>query len=333
MNQLINEKSRRGTILLCLLAALAVPVYLYGMRPLVIAAVAVATALVCDFVFNRFFHLPKYWEWDTTSVISALVISLLMPASIDYYVVVIAVVSGLLVGKYVFGGTGHCLFNPAALGVAVVALSFPESMFRFPLPGSALSLAPTIGEQPGIIFASSPASVLTVGGTPKINSYDLLMGNFPGEMGVTCVLVLIAALLFLSLRRMIAYKAVATALVTMAVFAAVFPRVSTGRTDSVIFELTSGMVLFGLIFMASEPGLTPRSGFGQVLYGFTLALLTMLFRKAGALNVEFVFVLLAVNAVSTQFDRLADGICDKIKHVFFIKKGGDQHAETVLPEA
>ena len=45
--------------------------------------------------------------------------ALMMPASVPYYVVVVAVLAGDLLGKEVFGGVGCYPFHPVAVGYAI----------------------------------------------------------------------------------------------------------------------------------------------------------------------------------------------------------------------
>ena len=299
--------------ILALLAMLVVPVYFFGPRPAVVAAVAVVTALLMELVFKRWlFHLKRVERHDYSSVVTALVVTMLMPASVDYALVALAVASGLLIGKYAFGGTGHNIFNPAALGVAIVGISFPDQVLQYPTPGSWLSLAPHLTDGAGVSYATSPASVMSVGGTPQISTFSLLLGDYPGAIGATCVIALAAVVLFLCLRRAISFRITAAFLFTVACYACLFARTSTGRMNSVIFEITSGVLLFGVIFMASDPHTSPVTAIGQLLYGVFLGLVTMLFRSAGALDIEFVFVLLFANALAGEFDRLSDWLCRSI---------------------
>lgn len=303
--------------MLCLLAVMIVPVYLYGARPLVICFWAMVTAFLCDLIFKKLFHLPKV-KGDWSSIITALSIALMLPATVDYFVVVVAVVSGLLLAKYVFGGTGNNIFHPAALGLAVVSLSFSEQVFSFPAPKTMLSLEASIWQDPGIVYATSPASVLNVGGTPRIDWFDILLGNFAGPMGATCVLALCAILLYFCIRKIISYKIVLSSLITVVLYAMAFPRLVTGTVNSIVYELISGVFLFALAFIACDRDLTPKKTSGQILYGFVLAMLLMIFRTVGSLDVEVVFVLLVMNALSKEFDQYGEGIVKGVRKLLHI---------------
>lgn len=303
-------------ILSALVVMMIVPVYFFGARPLLVMAIAISTALLCDLIFKKLlFKFPKTSSFDLSSVITALIVTLLMPASIDYFIVISAVFWGLLIGKYVFGGTSKNIFNPAAVGVAIVAISYPSQLLKYPATSQILPLASNLDQHANVFFLSSPAYTLGVGGTPQINLLSLLLGDFPGMMGATCMVILLGVGLFLCVSRVISYRVILSSCVTLAMYAFLFPRSTTGRVDSMIFEFTSGVFLFGVIFMASAPHTFPHTRNGEVLYGIFLSLAMMLFRTFGAIEVEFLFVLLFSNALVTEFDRLGDWLSGLISRI------------------
>lgn len=313
MKRTIITSDKCNYVLVSLLILMAIPIYFYGPRAAIIAGIALVTAFVCEMIGKRwFFHLPQTERYDFSSAVTAMIITLLLPPTVDYYIVIIAVVVALFIGKYAFGGTGKNIFNPAALGVAVVGISFPDQVITFPVPGSSIPLDFHIPETADILFQPSFASTLKLGGTPSIDRMDLFLGNFPGAMGATCIIVLVIIGLLLCISKVISFRIILSSLLTVAAFAAVFPRLNTGRVNSMIFELTSGVLLYGIIFMASDPYTSPLTSIGQVLYGVFLAFLTMLFRQIDSLEIEFVYVVLFANAFAKEFDRLSDFLREKI---------------------
>lgn len=93
----------------------AMAVYLYGARVAALCLVAVVTANLCDRIVALLRGLP-YDKTENSSLPIAMILTLLFPASISYYVVVVAVASAVLIGKAAFGGYGVYPFNPSALG-------------------------------------------------------------------------------------------------------------------------------------------------------------------------------------------------------------------------
>ena len=272
-------QSRCVRLFTALLLLCPVPICLYGGRAALLLVIGLLCAFLCDLIFRPLFGLERK-KRDLSSYITALLITLLLPVSISWYGVICGVVTGLLIGKYLFGGTGRNIFNPAALGVAIVSLAFGSNALSYPVLGQNLGLEPVL-DTSSITFATSPASVLTVGGTPSVSYTDLLLGSFSGAMGVTCI-------------------------------AALFPRVPAGILPSMIYELSSGILLFGILFLASDPVSGPNNSWGQVFYGIGIGVGVMCFRYVGALETDLCFVLLLASPLSKEFDRLGGRLSHKI---------------------
>lgn len=298
-------------IIICLLAVMVMPIYLYGSRVIWLAIASVATAIIVEFICNRIAGSRSIPKGDKTCIITALVVVLLFPATVPVWIVVVSVIISLVIAKHPFGGTSHNTFNPAAVGVAFAAICWPEQVLKYPLPGAAIDMANAAAIQ----YGTSPASVMRVGGTPKIDYFDVLLGKFAGPMGTTCMIVLGACLVYLLIRKTISYKAVLPALVVVALSAVLLPRVMTGRVSSLVFEFCSGALVFGLIFMTSDPTTMPNTGGGQVLYGTGLGVILMLFRHFGRVEVEFVYGILLANIFEIPCDRYAEMIITGVKRL------------------
>ena len=113
--------------------------FLYGVRPLLLCGAALLTGNLCDRLVSLL-RRRVYRAGDFSNESFALIIALLMPATVDWYVVIMAVLAGVLIGKEVFGGYGSYPFNPAAVGYAVAAVSWPEQVFRYPQPYTSIPL-------------------------------------------------------------------------------------------------------------------------------------------------------------------------------------------------
>ena len=96
---------------------LCVSCYLYGLRPLLLCGFAVLMGNLCDRLISLLRH-RVYQAGDYSNESFALVITLLMPATVDWYVLAAAILAGALIGKEVFGGYGSYPFHPAAPGDA-----------------------------------------------------------------------------------------------------------------------------------------------------------------------------------------------------------------------
>lgn len=300
---------------ICLMAVplLGMAWFYYGLRPVLMGAVAFVLGSLCDrlvCLLRRRPHLPQ----DYSSECFALLIALLLPPACSWYVLVAAVLAGVLVGKEVFGGYGSYPFHPAAVGFAVAAVSWPEEVFRYVAPGTKLPL----WDASGVATTRSISEVLQNGGLPSVSGLEMVVGNYAGAIGTTALLVILACALYLLVRRDIGLYAPLGYLAACAAIAFVFPRqtVLAGtslfatlgpRLNLVRYELMSGGLLFGAVFLVNEPFTTPRQHRGgRFLYGILLGAMTMGFRYYGAYSSSICFALLAINGISEWLDGMID---------------------------
>lgn len=283
-------------VVLCTLCLM--PIYLYGLSALWLILTAVVTAVAAEYICLRIRGIKRFEKGDFSYLITALITALLLPASAPLWTAAVAVAFGLCIAKHPFGGRGVNIFNPAAAGVAFVTICWPELLTKYPIPFSAANGT--------FSYGTSPASTLRVGGTPKIELFDVLLGRFAGPMGATFMIVIAACLLFLLFRRTACLRAILPAVLVVGIFAVLFPRLTTGRFNSLELEFASGALVFGLTFMVSDPATLPDKKGGQIVYGFLIGVLTVILRCFGAYDAEFVYALLLANALSSSCDRYAN---------------------------
>lgn len=286
-------------MLLTLFAVLAMSIYLYGIRVLIMTAVTVLAALLFDYACMRLLGKPKGERVDAHTVITGLIFTLCLSAITPYWVALYGMVFAIVVAKFPFGGNGKNIFNPAAVGLAFCAISFPGYLFQYPAPYTHISLIDPLSTP----LVSSPGFVLQAGGNPNINYMNTLLINYSGPIGATALLVIGACALYLMIRKTIKWRVVFSAVIAFSLLAFLFPRTSADSLHSVAYELVSGIFAFAVVFMASDPVTSPRTSRGQVLYGVFIGLGTMLVRYLGSTEMAVLFPLLLANALAPAFDR------------------------------
>ena len=293
------------------LPLLVMACYLYGARPAVLCAAAVVTATVCDYLVAWLRGFQRD-QTENSSVPAALVMTLLLPATIPYYVVVTATAVLVLVGKAAFGGWGNYPFHLSALGYCTAAVSWPEHIFQYPVPYTDIGVFST----ENATMADSAFHSLSVGGMPNVRMTSLLLGNYAGPMGTTAILVIIACAMYFWMRREIDLAIPAGFLLTCFLVALVFPRIGNVweatslyeqfylRYQSVKYELLTGAMLYASVFLINDPSTRPRNRRAYFAYGAVLGLTTMAFRYFGSYDIGVCFAILLVNALSGCLDRL-----------------------------
>ena len=279
--------------------------YFYGARPLLLCGIALLTGNLCDRLVALLRH-RVYTNKDLSNESFSLIIALLMPATVDIYVLVVAVLAGVLIGKEVFGGYGSYPFNPAAVGYAVAAVSWPEQVFRYPQPYTNIPL----WDATGVPVSSTISDTLRSGGSLNISAISLGLGEYAAPMGTGAALILLACGLFLWLQKDVRLGASVSFVVTCALIAFLFPR-QVGvngvdialRLQCVRDELLTGAILFSAVFLINEPYTCVHHRMGRVLYGVLVGVVSMGFRYYGVYETGVCFALLAVNSVSAWIDR------------------------------
>lgn len=294
--------------------------FYWGPKVFVLALVAVVTARLCDRL-AAMLRGRRYDSTENSSVAFALIIVLMMPATVRFRVVISAVIVAVLVAKEAFGGYMSYPFNPAAVGWCVAAVSWPSSVMQYPAPTGWLTLKNATWPQivslwnfENVALQEGPSATLRSGGLPKIDFWNLLLGNYALPLGIGATLVIAACALYLLVRGRLPLLAPAAMLLVVVLIAFFFPRYSDIsfatfpydvmlRLQVVKYEVLGGSMLFAAVFLVPEPATLPKNPLSQLIYGALLGVGVMMFRYFGNYASGTCFAFLIVNAISGYFDR------------------------------
>jgi NADH oxidoreductase complex rnfABCDGE type, D subunit len=243
-------------------------------------------------------------------LVSALIFALVSPAATNpgymiYPVLILGSAFGLIIGKFVFGGTGKNIFNPAAVGMVFAKLCFgrfyiyPNNNYypSYDITAGATPLGPVnYGDK---VFDMSQYSLL-----------DLFLGRCPGTIGEVFKITILLGLVYMLIRHTIDWRITFTYLGVFAInmLVAGFILQGSGKyTDFnafnyMTYHLLSGGLLFGAVFMATDPVTAPLTRPGKVLYGIILGSLTAIIRLFAAYPEGCVFSILLANMMTSVID-------------------------------
>ena len=320
-------RSVYGDQLVCLSALLIMGVWRWGWRALAICILSVLVSMIADWLCC---HLTKktYNPKDLSTVVSGMCLGLLMPATVGYGYVAFG--AALAMGiKHIFGGKDNYIFNPACLSYTFLTVCWPSQVLMFPKLGEQI---PVFGQYTGTLSTGLESNMIRLGAPLELSSGDVLMGNFLGPVGTTHVLILVVCGLVLMFRRALSPT------ITFVIFGAflagsfLFPAYDD-IASAIVIELVCGNVLFGVIFLASDPQTMPKTFLGKIYYGVIIGILLVIFRHLAQTETSFVFVLLIANAVSLHIDRFADGTIASVKHLLLWMKTSSGSFERVRNQA
>ena len=289
---------RFSAYLFSVVPILGIAVYFYGLRPLIMVSIAVIISIVSDFLVS-IMRKRRYEGRDFSSIMFAVAFVLMLSASARYSIVIYGTIFTLFI-KHAFGEYSGCIFQPAAFGFVASAICWPDEIFRYPQTFSNIG----IGADSGALLYDGPAFTIKNGGIPTtIDRVDYLLGNHPGPMGATVCIILFAILLFLISCKVMTWHVPFIYLLTVAVYAFVFPRLAVPRIESVMYEVFSGVIAFSAVYIVADPVTSPVNPKAKLIYGLLLGVATMLFNHYGVFQLGSLFAVLLINPLSPYLDR------------------------------
>ncbi len=285
--------------LFCMVPLIAMAWYLYGLRPVLLVVLSVFVAFICDLLANLL-RRTRYQPSDLSSLMFAIIFTMMLPASVPYYVVIIGVSITVLLGKHAFGGYNAYPFHPSAFGFCFVSVCWTQNVYSYPHSFENLGL----GIMSTATLHEGVASTLKHGGIPAIDSLDLLIGNYPGPVGTTFCIICLSFLVLLIAHKSTTWHIPVAFLATCALWAMLFPRIQAGALDSVMYEMLSGAIVFSSVFIVAEPTIAPNNTNARLLFGVLFGIGTMIFRYFGVYEMGVCFAALLINPLAAYFDRL-----------------------------
>ncbi len=243
----------------------------------------------------------------TAPLISAIIFALLMPSGSNWYIVFIGALFGMLVGKMIFGGLGSNIFNPAAVSRIFVAICFGGQL-TYDKGGVDVAA----GGTPLALLSGQYNLSNIAGALEQYSLTDLFLGQVPGSMGEVCTLLILVGGLYLFVRRSADLRASLSMILSFAVLTLTVSLVTAGiahvnAMDLFWYEMLSGGLIFGAVFMITDPVTSPTTKFGRVAFGAAAGALTALIRYCGAYPEGVAFSILLVNMLAPTIDHLMRG--------------------------
>ena len=130
---LLRAPEKIRTVFVVTFAAACVPllagIFLFGWRAAWVAVVAVASCTIFERLYFRVTHTPALFG-RSHAYLTGLLLALTFPAFTPTVVIVLAAAFAILIGKAIFGGVGHFLWQPALVGRSPPRCSSPFFLRR-----------------------------------------------------------------------------------------------------------------------------------------------------------------------------------------------------------
>ncbi len=266
-------------VLIALCPALLVSAFVFGGRALMLTGFCILTSMIWERLFNL---VTK--RQDTTGDMSAAVTGILLafnlPVTLPYWIAAIGTFVSIVIAKQLFGGLGHNFANPAIVGRIVLLLSFPAAMTNWVVP---------FYDPQDIVTSATPLA----NGAAEYK--DLFLGLTGGCLGEVSAAALLIGGCYLVAVGVITPHAPIAFIATVYVFSQL-----TGRDG--LYQILSGGVMLGAIFMATDYVTTPITSKGRLIFGIGCGLITCVIRFWCSAPEGVSYSILLMNIVTPYID-------------------------------
>ena len=297
----------------CTIASLA----LYGWRSLMLTAVSVIAALLCDYLFARFWKKQvKITEYS--ALITALAYSCTLPAGMNPLAAALGAIVAIALGKWAFGGLGNSVVNPALLGRAFVALSYPTQFVKI-LPNIYGVMNGSGGFHHDLFSGATPFhAACTIAGSGMIQGLHfgkwilaVAVGNSAGFIGATSLVAVLLGAILLYIRKILPYStplAILLSLYLLELAWCVFGgKLSFEYSSAAALILAlSGGVPMAAFFLACDPAISPSRASGRIAFGAGIAVTTFVLRHFTTAGADGLFTaILFMNCLVPIIEHLS----------------------------
>jgi electron transport complex protein RnfD len=296
-------------VLIALIPAFLVSLYCFGLGAFIITFTSVSACMLFEYLIRKFLLKKASTLCDGSAILTGVLLAFNLPSNLPVWIVILGAFAAIGIGKMSFGGLGNNIFNPALVGRVFLLISFPAQMTTWPVAG-AFPMS--------YLDAETGATALSLIHTEKemLHITRSAIGLTGGSLGEMSEIALLLGFFYLLFRKIITWHIPVAILSTVALFtgllfagAMIQTGQSAGTTDlqalmasaqvyHPLIHLTSGGLMLGAVFMATDYVTSPMSKAGMIVYGIGIGIITVVIRLFGAYPEGMSFAILIMNALT-----------------------------------
>ena len=276
-------------VIIALIPAVIASVIFFKLRAVFLISVCTVAAVLSEEAVCRIRKRPSCLK-DYSAVVTGLLLALILPPETPLWAAFLASIVAIALGKQIFGGLGHNIFNPALVARAFLMAAFPVML--------------TSWVEPFTLEAVTSATPLALWKFNRVfvDLQRLFLGNVSGSLGETSSLALILGGIYLILRKAADWRACLGMFAGISAVSGIFYFLEP-LNGSVLFHLLSGGVLLGMFFMVTDPVTTPVTKTGRFLFGLFVGILVIVIRRWSGLPEGVMYSILFMNSFVPLINR------------------------------
>ena len=293
-----STQSIMRDVLIALTPAMLVSILASGWSVFTLICVSVVACVLLEFLIQKYWLKVPVTVCDLSAAVTGCLLALNLPPNAPWWIAVIGAIVAIGVAKMTFGGLGQNIFNPALVGRVFLLVSFPVIMTSWDDGGSMFGLVDAFsGATPLGAVKEGLKNGMTLS---QITADDLTFSqqfffNAGGSAGELSAVALILGFIYLLCRRVIKATIPVTILCTVFVVSGIFWLANPEKFTNPVFNLFSGGLLLGAIFMATDYVTSPMTTKGQIIFGIGIGLITVFVRYFGSYPEGVSFAILIMN--------------------------------------
>ncbi len=301
--------------------------YFFGWGVLTNIAIAVTAALFFEAIALKLRrHALQKYLCDGSAVVTATLLGMAIPQLSAWWVPVVGVFMAIVIAKHLYGGLGYNPFNPAAIGYVVLLISFPKEMSQWvspdwlgPVSPDKLSFAQTLGvvfldkipdtTSLDLLTHASPLDYLKgqlklgLDVSAIVKSDPEMWGTFSGKGWEWVNIALLFGGIYMIWKKVITWHIPVGMIGSIIALASIVYAISPETAVNPLIHITSGGIMLGAFFIATDPVTSCASTKGRLIFGIGAGSLTYIIRTWGGYPDGIAFAVLLMNLSAPYIDR------------------------------
>jgi Na+-translocating ferredoxin:NAD+ oxidoreductase subunit D len=298
-------------VVYALLPAAAFGVYAFGLNALLVMMATSVGAVLTEHLLCKY-SKKESTIGDYSALLTGLLLGMTLPPNFPLWMALFGSIVSIGLGKFIFGGLGNNVFNPALVGRAFLQATFPVAITtwynafapdRFYTVSSSVLAFPFMQPKVDAISGATPLSALKFDGVMTAAN-DLAFGFINGSTGETSALFIVIGGFYLGWKKMLNWRIPISILLTAFILSGIMYLIDPTRYPTPFFTIFAGGLMLGAVFMATDMVGSPITSMGLWVYGILIGTLVVIIRLWGGLPEGVMYAILLGNAATPHIDNL-----------------------------
>jgi Na+-translocating ferredoxin:NAD+ oxidoreductase subunit D len=269
-------------VIIALLPATFAGMYFLKLQALFVVLISILSSVGAEALWQKLNH-QKITVTDLSAVVTGLLVAFNLPPSVPLWLPVVGSFFAIIIVKQFFGGIGQNFMNPALAARAFLLASWPVQMTTWTVDG---------------VASATPLAIMKLGGVQVPSLFNVFIGNIGGCIGETSAIALILGGAYLVFRRIISLR------IPLSFIGTTFLIMTfAGRSMPPIYELFTGGLMLGAIFMATDYATSPITPTGKIIFGIGCGFLTSVIRIWGGYPEGVSYSIIIMNLFVPLIDK------------------------------